>query len=75
MIVHTLVMCTGDAGPEQSLVLFFFLNGGVPCLERLTTYQIWTNKHTQKSDHYQPCLNILCAKYNNKHKPVLHVLW
>ena len=24
MIVHTLVMCTGDAGPEQSLVLFLF---------------------------------------------------
>ena len=22
MIVHTLKMCTGDAGPEQSLVLF-----------------------------------------------------
>ena len=29
MIVHTLKMCTGDAGPEQSLVLlFFFLGGG-----------------------------------------------
>ena len=24
MIVHTLKMCTGDAGPEQSLVLFMF---------------------------------------------------
>ena len=24
MIVHTLKMCTGDAGPEQSLVLFPF---------------------------------------------------
>ena len=23
MIVNTLKMCTGDAGPEQSLVLFF----------------------------------------------------
>ena len=23
MIVHTLKMCTGDAGPEQSLVLFY----------------------------------------------------
>ena len=25
MIVHTLKMCTGDAGPEQSLVLFYLI--------------------------------------------------
>ena len=24
MIVHTLMMCTGDAGPEQNLFLFIF---------------------------------------------------
>ena len=36
-------------------------------MEWLTTYQIGTNKHTLMSDHYHPCLNILCAKlYNNK---------
>ena len=46
----------------------FLLNGDVPCMEWLTTYQIGTNKLTLKSDHYEPCLNILCAKYNNKHK-------
>ena len=28
-------------------------------------HQIGTNKHILKPDHYQPCLNILCAKYNN----------
>ena len=28
-------------------------------------------KLTHKSDHYQPCLNTLCAKYNDKYKPVL----
>ena len=27
MIVHTLKMCTGDAGPEQSLVLFKIMVG------------------------------------------------
>ena len=37
-------------------------------MEWLTTYQIGANKHTLKSDHDQPCLNILCAKYNKKHK-------
>ena len=26
MIVHTLKMCTGDAGPEQSLVLFMLMH-------------------------------------------------
>ena len=26
MIVHTLKMCTGDAGPEQNLLLFLFLH-------------------------------------------------
>ena len=42
-------------------------------MERLTTlpYKLEQKKHTLKSDHYQPCLNILCANYNNKHKPVL----
>ena len=30
MIVHTLVMCTGDAGPEQSLVLFMEANNMNP---------------------------------------------
>ena len=27
MIVHTLVMCTRDAGPEQSLVLLTYVLG------------------------------------------------
>ena len=39
-------------------------------MEWLTTYQCGTNTKTLKPDHYQPCLNILCANYNNKHKPV-----
>ena len=31
MIVHTLKMCTGDAGPEQSLVLFIHGLALPPC--------------------------------------------
>ena len=31
MIVNMLKMCTGDAGPEQSLVLLNLYHKGVPC--------------------------------------------
>ena len=40
MIVHTLKMCTGDAGREQSLVLFFF-GMGLGKTERI--YLSWMN--------------------------------
>ena len=39
MIVHTLKMCTGDAGPEQSLVLF-------PKLSTVTYLFISCNSYT-----------------------------
>ena len=45
-----------------------FPKSQIKSLEWLTTYQIGTNKHTLKSDHYQPCLkvnsmNIMTAPY------------
>ena len=35
MIVNTLKMCPGDAGPEQSLVLFIYLSDGVKKMRKL----------------------------------------
>ena len=37
MIVHTLEMCTGDTGPEQSLVLFNCYVGYADYIKKLFT--------------------------------------
>ena len=38
MIVHPLKMCTNDAGPEQSLVLFLTEINSVPDIWTMTCY-------------------------------------
>ena len=42
---------------HPSHVRGFLLNGGVPCMEWLTTYQIGTNKHTLMSDQYNTIIH------------------
>ena len=41
MIVHTLKMCTGDAGPEQSLVLFYLVKE----MRKVQIKHIFKNKY------------------------------
>ena len=52
MIVHPLKMCTNDAGPEQSLVLFFFWEHQMRVKENKFDFYLDINFEYSRSGHW-----------------------
>ena len=50
MIGNTLKMCTGDAGPEQSLVLFKISPGAENCTERGGGHMFYIGLYREKHE-------------------------